>query len=193
MLKAFKGYDSGEPCRVIDQQALAFSQDRIVGGIPADTEDFGNPRDGLVWANQTGQCPVQSSLTDFLTFCYGLGQVFTPHSLAVATAIASVFDDQDGGLPAEGLVGKPAGDRIAGNVHCSAGVASGVRGGGLAEHLGFRCAQVLPDSGQAQLAQAGDSDEDWCAGSTLGHRRSLSQVVSVVTSILRQGLDFLAH
>lgn len=96
--------------------------------------------------------------------------------MAGVTAVASVFDDQDGRPPSEGLMGKPADDGIAGNTRCSTGAAPGVRGGDLAEDLSFRCAQVLTDRGQAQLLQAGEGREVWWREGRIEQRRGLSRM-----------------
>lgn len=60
-----------------------------------------------------------------------------------------MFDDQDGRTPTEGLVGKSAGDGIPRCSFAPAGAAPGVRGGDVAEDLGFHCAQALPNRGES--------------------------------------------
>lgn len=60
----------------------------------------------------------------------------------------------------------------------------------MAEDLGFRCAQVLPDRGQSQAVKACEGGELWCGEGRIGQRRGLSKMASVVTSILLEGLDF---
>lgn len=122
-------FDAVEACVVVDQQALAFGQHCVVGGVPADAEAFGDTGHGQALADQPVQSPGQSGPADFLTLGCGLGQVFAPHVMAAAATVASVFDDQDGKPPSQGLVSEPADDGIAGNTRCSAGGAPGVRGG----------------------------------------------------------------
>lgn len=113
--------------------------------------------------------------------------------MAGVTAVASVFDDQDGRPPSEGLMGKPADDGIAGSTRCSTGAAPRVRVGAQAEDLSFRCAQVLTDRGQAQLVQAGEGREVWWREGRIQRSRGLSKMGSVVTSIFLGDLDFLVH
>ena len=127
--------------------------------------------------DEPGQSPAQPGPADFLSWRYCLAQVFTPYALAVATAVAAVPDDQDGGPPAAGLVGESASDGIAGNCGATADAAPRVRGGDVAENLGFRRAEVLPDGGQAQLVQACECREVWCGEGRIEQRRGLSKKV----------------
>lgn len=108
----------------------------------------------------------------------------------MAATVAAVFDHQDGGPPAEGLVGQPAGDGISGNARCTAPAAPRVRAGDFAQDFSFLGAQVLADHGQAQAVKAGEGREVWCGEGRIEQRRGLSRMVSVVTSILLEGLDF---
>ena len=87
-------------------------------------------------------------------------------------------------------MGETAGDGIAWNACCSAGLAPRGRVGDVAEDFGFRCAQVLPDCGQSQAVKIGESGEVWRGEGRIGQRRGLSKMASVVTSILLEDLDF---
>jgi hypothetical protein len=48
-----------KPRGVVDQQPLAFSQDRVVGGVPRDPESLGDTGDGEVCDHDPFQRPPQ--------------------------------------------------------------------------------------------------------------------------------------
>ncbi len=55
------GLHTVEPGRVVDQDPLAFSQDRGVGGVPRHPEPLGDPGDGEMLNYQALQRPPQSA------------------------------------------------------------------------------------------------------------------------------------
>ena len=59
MLVHADGLHAVEPGRVVDQDPLAFGQDRRVGGVPRHPEPFGDAGDGEVLHDQVLQRPSQ--------------------------------------------------------------------------------------------------------------------------------------
>lgn len=137
MLINAQHFDPVEPVQIINEQALAFGQHCYVDGIPREAQFFGNSGDGRVLADLPSQSPVQGGAADFLSWCCCLAQIFTSRSSAVGTSVAAVIDDQDGGAPAEWVVGESAGHSIAGNAGVTAGAAPLVMVGDFAEDLSF--------------------------------------------------------
>ena len=66
-------FDSVEAGGIVEEQALAFAQYCVVGGVPGDAEAFGNPGNGQVLADQCGQGPTEAGPADFLALCRRLG------------------------------------------------------------------------------------------------------------------------
>lgn len=89
-------------------------------------------------------------------------------------------------------MGQRSGDGIAGHTGGPAGTAPRIRGGDLAQDFGFRSGDPLPGRGEPQPVKAGERGEIGGGEGRMRQRRGLSKLVSVVTSILLEDLDFFA-
>jgi len=98
--------DAVEPLGVIDQGALALGEDGVVGGVPRHREGLGDPGDGQVGDHQAFQRPPQRPPGQLRPRFGGLAGVLAPHVAAFGTPVAAHGDQQEGGSPAERLVGQ---------------------------------------------------------------------------------------
>lgn len=96
-----------EPRGVVDQQPLAFSQDRVVGGVPRDPESLGDTGDGEVCDHDPFQRPPQPGARELRAWLRRGAGVLAPHVSAVGTAVAAHYNFQHGRSPAQRLVGQP--------------------------------------------------------------------------------------
>ena len=96
-----------EPRGVVDQQPLAFSQDRVVGGVPRDPESLGDTCDGEVCDHDPFQRPPQPGARELRAWLRRGAGVLAPHVSAVGTAVAAHYNFQHGRSPAQRLVGQP--------------------------------------------------------------------------------------
>jgi hypothetical protein len=72
----------------LDENPLAFGQDRVVGGVPRDPEAFGDPGDGEVLDHDPFQCPPQPAARQLRPRLGRSGEVFT--------SSVGVHDDRGG-------------------------------------------------------------------------------------------------
>lgn len=98
-------------------------------------------------------------MTEFLSWCNCVGEVFSPDTLTGVASVAAVADDQDGGTPSERCVGQAPGDGISWGAGCCAGAAPRIRIGDFAEDLRFSWGETLPVGGEPQLVEVGESRE----------------------------------
>ena len=95
-----------KPRGVVDQQPLAFSQDRV-GGVPRDPESLGDTGDGEVCDHDPFQRPPQPGARELRAWLRRGAGVLAPHVSAVGTAVAAHYNFQHGRSPAQRLVGQP--------------------------------------------------------------------------------------
>ena len=96
-----------EPRGVVDQQPIAFGQDRVVGGVPRDPESLGDTGDGEVCDHDPFQRPPQPGARELRAWLRRGAGVLAPHVSAVGTAVAAHYNFQHGRSPAQWLVGQP--------------------------------------------------------------------------------------
>jgi hypothetical protein len=81
-----------EPAGVVDQDAFAFGQDRVVGGVPRDPEAFGDPGHGQVLHNDALQCPPQPATRELGSWLCCPGGVLAAHVPAAGAPVAADRD-----------------------------------------------------------------------------------------------------
>ena len=106
--------DAVEPARVVDQDALAFGEDGVVGGVPRHPEPVSDPGDGEVLHHQALQRPPQPAAGQLRPRLRRLARVLPPHMPASGAAVAADRHLQRGRSPAERLVRQPADHGVAG-------------------------------------------------------------------------------
>jgi hypothetical protein len=102
-----------EPTRVVDQHALAFDQDSVVGGVPRHGQGFGDPGDTEVLAHDGLQRPPQRAARQLRPRLGGLAGVLAPHMPAAGAPVAADRHQQRRGSPPERLVRQPPGHAVA--------------------------------------------------------------------------------
>lgn len=95
------------PRGVVDQQPLAFSQDRVVGYVQRDPESLGDTGDGEVCDHDPFRRPPQPGARELRAWLRRGAGVLAPHVSAVGTAVAAHYNSQHGRSPAQRLVGQP--------------------------------------------------------------------------------------
>ena len=170
--------DAVEAVRVVDQRALAFGEDSVVGGVPGDSEPVGDPGDGEVLHHQALQCPPQPAAGQLRPRLRRPAGVLAPHMPALTAAVAADRDVQGGGSPAERLVRQPADHGAARDALAAAAVAPVVGVDDPAREHGTIRIESLPGHDESELVQAAEhghvrAAETGIRGSVV-HRRGLS-------------------
>ena len=107
------GSDPVEAVWIVDQDALALSQDRVVRGVPRHGEAFGDPGHGQVLDHDRFQRPPQPPPRQLSPRLGRPRRVLAPHVPAVGAPVAPDRDQQNGGSPSERLVRQPSGHGVA--------------------------------------------------------------------------------
>ena len=116
-----------EPCRVVEQHALAFGQDRVVGRIPRHSKSFGDPGHGQVLHHDPFQRPGQGAPGQPGPRLGGGAGVLPPHVRAAGAPVPADLELQRGGSPAERFVRELPGHGIPGDPFAAAAAAPPVR------------------------------------------------------------------
>lgn len=95
-----------EPGWVIDQDPLAFGQDRVVRGVPGNTEAFGDARHRQVPDHDPFECPPQPGPGDLRSWFGRGGGVLPPHMTAPGAPVPADRDQQSRGAPAQRFMGQ---------------------------------------------------------------------------------------
>jgi hypothetical protein len=96
--------DAVEPGRVVDQEPLAFGQDRVVRGVPRDPEPLGDPGDGQVLDHDPDQRPPHRGPGQLGPRLGRRAGVLAPHVSGLTAPVATHRDLQRGGPPTQRLV-----------------------------------------------------------------------------------------
>jgi len=104
--------DAVEPTWVIDQDALALGQDRVVGGVPRHPETFGDAGHGQVLTHDPFQCPAQAATRQLRPRLGRLAGVLAPHVPTARAPVATDCDQQRRGPPAKRLVRQATHHRV---------------------------------------------------------------------------------
>jgi hypothetical protein len=102
-----------EPGGVVDEDALAFGQDRIVGGVPGDPVSLGDPGHRQMVAHNGFQCPAQAAAGQLGSLPGRVAGVLAPHVAASGAPVPADRDHQRGGSPAQRLVCQTPGHGVA--------------------------------------------------------------------------------
>ena len=116
-----------EPCRVVEQHALTFGQDRVVGRIPRHSKSFGDPGHGQVLHHDPFQRPGQGAPGQPGPRLGGGAGVLPPHVRAAGAPVPADLELQRGGSPAERFVRELPGHGIPGDPFATAAAAPPVR------------------------------------------------------------------
>jgi hypothetical protein len=93
-----------EPVRILDQDALAFAQHRVIGGIPRHREAIGDPGHAQVLAHKGFQRPSQAATGQLGPRIGRLRAVLAPHMTAALAPVAADRDQQCGRPPPKRFV-----------------------------------------------------------------------------------------
>ena len=189
--------DAVEAVRVVDQGALAFGEDGVVGGVPRHPEPVGDPGHGEVLHHQAFQRPPQPAAGQLRPRLRGPAGVLPPHMPALAAAVAADGDVQAGGSPAERLVRQPADHGAARDALAAAAVAPVVGVDDPAREHRTIGVEALPGHDEPELVQAAEHGQVRAAeagirGSVSAPSRS-SRWVSVRTSIFGRPRRLPSH
>jgi len=146
--------DAVEPVLVVDQHALPLGQDRVVGGVPRDTEPFGDPRDREVLDHDPFQGPPQPAARQLGPRLGGRRGVLAPHMSAAGTPVATHDDIEHGRAPAQRLVRQPPEDRATRGAFAAASAAPLVRPDDSAGEYGTVGLDALAGNDEAELVEA---------------------------------------
>ncbi len=105
--------DAVEAVRVVDEDALALDEDRVVGGVPGHGQGLGDPGDGEVLDHQPFQRPAQRPAGQPRPRFRGPAGVLAPDVPAAGALVAAHRDQQCRRSPAQRLMGKPSGHAVA--------------------------------------------------------------------------------
>jgi hypothetical protein len=145
--------DTVEAVLVVDQDPLAFGQDRVVGGVPGDPETFGDPGDREVLAHDRFQRPPQPTARELRSWCRGPGGVLAEHVAAAGAAVAAHGHHERRRPPAQRLVGQLPGHRVARYAFATTATAPLVRLDDPARQHGTVGLDSLAGDGQAELIE----------------------------------------
>jgi len=81
--------DAVEPVRIVDQHALAFGQDRVVGGVPRHPDSINDTGQRQVLHHQALRCPAQPAAGQLRPRLRRLAGVLAPHMMTLAAAVAA--------------------------------------------------------------------------------------------------------
>ena len=169
--------DAVEAVRVVDQRALAFGEDGVVGGVPRHPEPVGDPGDGEVLHHQALQRPAQPAAGQLRPRLRGPAGVLPPHMPALAAAVAPDGDVQAGGSPPERLVRQPSDHGASRDALAAAAVAPVVGVDDPAREHGTIRVEALPGHDEPELVQAAEHGQVGAAEAgirgSVSHRRGL--------------------
>jgi hypothetical protein len=179
--------DAVEPGRVVDQDALAFGQHRVVGGAPRHPERFGRAGDGQVLHHDRLQRPPQPTPRQLRSRLGGPAGVLPPDVPAAGAAVAAHGKQQRRRSPAVRLMRQLPHDGIAGDALATAATAPLVRLDDLARQERTVRLQALTGHDEAELvepAQRGQVREGEPSNSDSVRHVEVFQMDGVGTSIL---------
>jgi hypothetical protein len=158
-----------EPAGILDQHPLAFSQDRVVGGVPCDAEAFGDPGHGQVLAHDSFQRPPQTPARQLRPRRGGVAGVLAPHVPTPGAPVAAHRHFQRGRPPPERLVRQPTDHGVTRQALAAATATPLVRFDRTAgQHRPIRL-QPLPDHFQAEFVQASEPGQVGTSEGSVGH------------------------
>lgn len=112
--------DPVEPCRVIDQLPLPFSEDRTVRRGPGHAQPGGDAGHREVVEDEARQPPGQPTARDLRPLRRGLGRVLAPHPPAPGALVPTHPDQQRRRPMPERFMRKPTRHRVASHALASA-------------------------------------------------------------------------
>jgi hypothetical protein len=145
-----------EPVRIGDQDALAFGQHRVVGGIPRHRQCFGDPGHAQVLAHQGFQRPSQAAPGQRGPRIGSLGAVLVPHMTAAVASVAADRDQRYGGPPPTRFVRQLTCHRVPWGALLTAAAAPRVVVGDPAGQHRPVCLHSLTSHFQSELIQAAE-------------------------------------
>ena len=119
--------DTVQAGRVLDEQTPALSQHGVVGGVPRDSQAFGDAGHGQVLAHDPFQRPPQTATGEPRPRLGRLGGVLAPHVSAPGAPVAANRDQQRRRSPAQRLVRQAPHHGVAGRALAAAASAPLVR------------------------------------------------------------------
>ena len=145
-----------EPAGVVDQDALAFGQDGVVGGVPGDPETLGDAGDGQVLAHEALQRPPQASARQLGPRLGRPTGVLAPHVPAATAPVTADRDQQRHRTPPQRLVRQPSQDGVARRALAAAAAAPLVGcHDATRQHRTIRL-EPLPEHLKAELVQSAE-------------------------------------
>ncbi len=172
-----------EAGRVIDQQALALSQNRVVGGMPGHAQPSSDACDREVIDHQRFQCPADPAAGELRPLRGDGRGVLAP---AVPAVIAPVSADPHqqrcGTVPERGMRQRPR-DRSPRGRTCSTSPAPRIFVGEATFQHCPRGSEVLADHGQAELIHTSEGRQVRGVEGSVGHVE-VFRMASVGTSII---------
>jgi len=148
-----------EPRGVVDQDALALGQDRVVGGVPRDSEAFGDTGDGEVLDDDPFQSPPQTAARQLGPRLGCAAGVLAPHVTAAAAPVPAHVHLQRGGPPPQRLVRQPSGHRVTRDAFAAAAAAPLVRVDDSAGQHRTVGVESLAEDFQAELVQMAERSQ----------------------------------
>lgn len=174
--------DAVETPRIVDQHPLALGQDGVVGGVPRHCQPFGDPGYGQMRDHESFQRPPHRPSGQLRPRLGGSAHVLTPHMPALAAAVATHGDEQDGGSPAERLVRQTTHHGATWRSLAAAPPAPLVRLNDPAGQHGPLRLDLLADDLQAELVEAGERGQVGAREGSVRHVE-VFRMVSARTSI----------
>ena len=172
-----------EAGRVIDQQALALSQNRVVGGMPGHAQPSSDACDREVIDHQRFQCPTDPAASELRPLRGDGRGVLAP---AVPAVIAPVSADphqqRRGTVPERGMRQRPR-DRSPRGRTCSTSPAPRIFVGEATFQHCPRGSEVLADHDQAELIHTSEGRQVRGVEGSVGHVE-VFRMASVGTSII---------
>lgn len=101
-----------EAGRVVQEGALAFGKDGIVGGVPGHGQGIGEAGDGQVLADEPDQRPPQRGPRQLRAWFGDAAGFLAPDMAAAGALVATDPDQQRRRAPTQRLVRQPAGDGV---------------------------------------------------------------------------------
>ena len=157
------------PVRIIDQGALAFGEDGIVGGVPPHRQTFGDPGDGQVDDHDAFQRPAQRPPGQPGTGFCGLAGVLAPHVAALDAPVAAHPHQQDGRPPPARLVRQPTHHGARRDALAATATAPLVIIDDPAREHRTRRFEVLTDDLKAELIKPGERSQVRTSEGSVGH------------------------
>ena len=163
-----------EPPVVIDQDPLALGQDCAVGGVPCDSEPFGDAGDSEVLNDDAFQRPPQPATRQLRTRLGRKRGVLTPHVTTLGTAVATHRDFERGRPPAQRLVRQPTDHGVPRRALAAAAATPLIRFedcAGQHRSVGF---ESLSDDGKAETVESSEGGQ--ISAGEAGRRGSVRHV-----------------